>query len=106
MSGSDQNQRRFRRTQIEMKSSITQKTKFPTNCSMLGGVAAGLLAALPTIAGSENVNVNKVEHVLLISVDGMHQSDLAWYAQNFPKSTLASLLSQGVNYSNASTPYP
>src|SRR5258708_35328312 len=107
MSGSDQNQRRFRRTQIEMKSSIIQKTKFPTNCSMLGGVAAGLLAALPALAGSDNVNVNnKVAHVLLISVDGMHQSDLAWYAQNFPKSTLASLLAQRVDYSNASTPYP
>src|SRR5260370_34304000 len=99
--------RRYRRTQIEMKSSIIQKTKFPTNCSMLGGVAAGLLAAIPALAGSVYVNVNnKVAHVLLISVDGMHQSDLAWYAQNFPKSTLASLLAQGVDYSNASTPYP
>jgi len=75
---------------------------------MLGGAAAGLLLALPAIAGSDNINANtnKVEHVLLISVDGMHQSDLAWYAQNFPKSTLAALVAQGVDYSNASTPFP
>jgi type I phosphodiesterase/nucleotide pyrophosphatase len=48
----------------------------------------------------------KVKHVLLISVDGMHQSDLAWYVQTHPKSTLAELMAQGVDYSNASTPFP
>ena len=108
-----------------MKTMTTPKTLLPTDWSnnafsvfwsqdgklrrttaMLGSVAAGILLALPAMAGSENVNVTKVEHVLLISVDGMHQSDLAWYAQNFPKSTLASLLAQGVDYSNASTPFP
>ncbi|HEX6563082.1 MAG TPA: alkaline phosphatase family protein [Chthoniobacterales bacterium] len=75
----------------------------------LGGLAAGILSALPAIAGNDNINTNnttKVEHVLLISVDGMHQSDLAWYAQNFPKSTLAALMAQGIDYSNASTPFP
>src|ERR1700739_987211 len=75
----------------------------------LGGLAAGILSALPAIAGNDNINTNnttKVEHVLLISVDGMHQSDFAWYAQNFPKSTLAALMAQGIDYSNASTPFP
>ena len=47
-----------------------------------------------------------VQHVLLISVDGLHQSDLAWYVQNHPESTLAALTTQGVDYSNASTPFP
>ena len=45
-------------------------------------------------------------HVLLISVDGLHQSDLAWYVQTHAKSTLAGLVDGGVNYSNASTPFP
>ncbi|HEX3444675.1 MAG TPA: alkaline phosphatase family protein, partial [Chthoniobacterales bacterium] len=45
-------------------------------------------------------------HVLLISVDGMHQSDLAWYVQTHPSSTLAMLVARGVDYSNASTPFP
>jgi hypothetical protein len=106
MGGSDRNSQRLEES-LEMKSSMKRKTKSLTNSAMLGSAAAGVLMALPALAGSDNVNVNnKVAHVLLISVDGMHQSDLAWYAQNFPKSTLASLLAQGVDYSNASTPYP
>ena len=32
-----------------------------------------------------------IKHVLLISVDGMHQSDLDWYVQNHPDSELAKL---------------
>src|ERR1700757_3703852 len=79
-----------------------------TTTVTLGGWAAGILSALPAIAGNDNVNTNitKVGHVLLISVDGLHQSDLAWYVRAFPKSTLASLVAQGVDYSNASTPFP
>ncbi|WP_131989491.1 alkaline phosphatase family protein [Chthoniobacter flavus] len=47
-----------------------------------------------------------VNHVLLISVDGLHQSDLASYIRSHPKSTLAALAASGVNYINASTPFP
>lgn len=47
-----------------------------------------------------------VKHVLLISVDGLHQSDLAWYVQTHPGSTLAYLATKGVDYSDASTPFP
>ncbi len=47
-----------------------------------------------------------VQHVLLISVDGLHQSDLAWYVQTHPSSTLALLAARGVDFSNASTPFP
>ena len=36
----------------------------------------------------------------------MHQSDLAGYVQSHPQSTLAALAGQGVDYSNASTPFP
>ncbi len=47
-----------------------------------------------------------VSHVLLISVDGLHQQDLAWYVKNFPRSALASLAAGGVEYSDAQTPVP
>jgi hypothetical protein len=47
-----------------------------------------------------------VKHVLLISVDGMHQQDLTWYVQNHPQSVLAALDGRGVEYSNANTPFP
>ena len=45
-------------------------------------------------------------HVLLISVDGMHQSDLDWYIATHPNSTLARLTRSGSEYTNASTSNP
>jgi hypothetical protein len=35
-------------------------------------------------------------HVLLLSVDGLHQSDLAWYVDRHPSSALAKLVHRGV----------
>jgi hypothetical protein len=73
--------------------------------AFLSGAAAGILSlTLAEVARGDDLD--KVEHVLLISVDGMHQSDLAWYVQTHPKSTFAMLMAQGINYSNASTPFP
>ena len=73
------------------------------------------LIALATRAGAGSPGTGKnrliehvpqVSHVLFISVDGLHQSDLAWYVQQHPESTLAALTTQGVDYSNASAPFP
>ena len=44
--------------------------------------------------------------MLLISVDGMHQSDLDWYVANHPNSELARLATGGAEYTNAQTPDP
>jgi hypothetical protein len=46
------------------------------------------------------------KHVLLISVDGMHQSDLHWYVAHHPSSTLANLTHRGVEFTNAATSNP
>ena len=46
------------------------------------------------------------KHVLLLSVDGMHQSDLDWYVASHPGSALAKLVSAGSEFTNASTPAP
>ncbi len=46
------------------------------------------------------------KHVVLISVDGLHQNDLDWYVKNNPTSTLATLVAQGVEYNNAMTQFP
>ncbi len=47
-----------------------------------------------------------VRHVLLLSVDGLHEVDLAtWIAAN-PTSTLASLAASGVEYTDAHTTTP
>jgi hypothetical protein len=60
------------------------------------GITAGQLAG----SGSS------IKHVLLISVDGLHQSDLEWYVHTYPHSTLAMLVSGGMEYSFAQTPVP
>jgi hypothetical protein len=81
--------------------------------AILSGAVAGILLAAPAMAGDDNHHNDhhndhhkRVDHVLLISVDGLHQSDLAWYVLTHPQSTLAQLVAQGVDYSNASTPFP
>jgi Type I phosphodiesterase / nucleotide pyrophosphatase len=47
-----------------------------------------------------------IQHVLLISVDGLHQQDLAWYVHAYPDSVLAALDHRGLEYSHAATPFP
>jgi len=49
---------------------------------------------------------NHAKHVILISVDGLHQSDLETYVATHPGSTLAMLVDQGASYSDARTPFP
>ncbi|MDT7565816.1 MAG: hypothetical protein QOG76_4440 [Pseudonocardiales bacterium] len=44
--------------------------------------------------------------MLLISVDGLHQSDLAWYVAHRPRSALAALTRSGTEYPQASTSFP
>jgi Type I phosphodiesterase / nucleotide pyrophosphatase len=80
---------------------------------------AGVVAAAALVSGgaitpasaapgqtSDLAGHSPIRHVLVISVDGLHQQDLAWYVRNFPHSALASLAASGVEYSNAQTPVP
>jgi Type I phosphodiesterase / nucleotide pyrophosphatase len=71
----------------------------------LGGAAVASAATAAPGDGGHGHHEG-VQHVLLISVDGLHQQDLAWYVQNDPNSVLASLVRGGLEYSNASTPFP
>lgn len=81
----------------------TQKLRCTT--AILGASLAGLLLAAPAMAGDHDDH-DTVDHVLLVSVDGMHQSDLGWYVQTHPHSILAELMAHGIDDSNASTPFP
>src|SRR3974377_1469368 len=62
------------------------------------GIAAAVAAALavplttPSIADDGG---QAIKHVLVISVDGMHQADLDWYLKNHKNSTLAKLVGTG-----------
>src|SRR5215469_999726 len=72
-----------------------------------GAVLAGTALASASAATHQPAATSAgIRHVLLISVDGLHQQDLAWYVQNNPRSVLANLDRRGVEYSNAMTPFP
>ena len=75
----------------------------------LAGVAALAIAAAPLALSSSSAiaaSHSQIKHVLLISVDGMHQSDLDWYVAHYPHSELARLATGGAEYTNAKTADP
>jgi Type I phosphodiesterase / nucleotide pyrophosphatase len=65
----------------------------------LSAVAVGAASAAPT--GPPRHRHGSERHVLLISVDGLHQSDLQWYVAHHPNSELAKLVRGGREFSNA-----
>ena len=72
---------------------------------VLGGTTlAGAATGQPGQGGTGHSG--GIRHVLLLSVDGLHQQDLAWYVRHYPHSVLAALTAQGMEYSNAETPFP
>ncbi len=75
-------------------------------------VAAGATMVLATSAGSampasaRGQTRRAAQHVLLLSVDGMHQTDLAYYIQHHRGSALDRLVGNGAEFTNAQTPVP
>jgi hypothetical protein len=70
------------------------------------GIAAlvgGLAVAAQPVSANDGA---AAKHVLLISVDGLHQTDLAWYVKRHPSSALARLVKNGAEFTNAQTPFP
>jgi hypothetical protein len=67
-------------------------------CTLAVAAAAPASAALP--------KSHKYDHVLIISIDGLHAVDLTNYIQNHPGSTLAALAGHGIVYPNALTTGP
>ncbi|MET9489511.1 alkaline phosphatase family protein [Nocardia sp. NPDC006630] len=68
-------------------------------CAAVGLVASGCSSGSANSSGRD-------EHVLLLSVDGMHESDLTDYLAAHPDSNLGKLVGQGAHYTNAQTPIP
>ena len=80
-----------------------------SRAAVLVSAIAAIAIGVPVAAGSAHASSagsGKVSHVLLISVDGLHQSDLAWYVSTHPGSELAKLAGGGIDYTNAQTPVP
>jgi hypothetical protein len=71
-------------------------------------VVTGLIPLATTHAQSQSPQFDKAKtgHVLLLSIDGLHQSDLTSYVKAHPKIALASLVAHGTAYTHAQTPIP
>ncbi len=85
--------------------------------AVVGAIPAAAVFADPSRAhsghggdhgGDHNRHHHKasIAHVLLISVDGLHQSDIEWYVSHNPTSELAKLAGGGAQYTQAQTPIP
>jgi hypothetical protein len=66
-------------------------------------LATGVLSAATPASASHST---KAQHVIVLSIDGMHQTDLASYVAHHPGSALARLVGNGVEFSGAQTPVP
>jgi len=84
-----------------------------TAALVAAALATGLTAAPATAAhGHDNGDRHDKgdragsRHVLLLSVDGLHQADLQWYVVQHPHSALASLVRHGTEFTGARTPFP
>jgi len=81
------------------------RRSFLATCLALA-CTAGPAAALAQAAPHAHAARQHGRHVLLISVDGLHASDLARYTADHPTSALAGLSDRGTTYSNALSSFP
>ena len=68
--------------------------------------AVGLAASIGVASPAGAREGAQARHVLLLSIDGMHQTDLEWYVSQHPNSALAALVRHGVEFTNAQTQVP
>ena len=69
-------------------------------------VTAVSAAVVSLVSGPASAQAARQQHVLLLSVDGMHQADLTWWVHAHPKSALARLAARGEQFTHAQTPFP
>src|SRR5258708_1702479 len=72
---------------------------------LLAGLTAGAVPhAYSAGTDTQLLRDARIQHVLLISVDGLHSLDVARFVESHPNSAMAELAKHGITYSNASTP--
>src|ERR1700758_590148 len=88
-------------------SAMDRRAKLPIKKIRLASMIMLIMLILPLSAiHGIAAPSSKVDHVLLISVDGLHQSDLEWYVSNHPGSALAKMVNGGAEFTNAQTSDP
>ena len=90
---------------MRLRVTLTAAAAAAAASTLVAGTALTSASAATSSPGN-NDRGSGIKHVLLISVDGLHQQDLAWYVKNNPGSLLARLAGHGVEYSSALTPFP
>src|SRR5713226_6821328 len=80
--------------------------KRPFSMLLLLIALVGTTATTAAMAKTDTNGRPAAKHVLLLSVDGLHQSDLSWYVDRHPSSALAQLVRHGVEFAHAQTPFP
>lgn len=88
------------------KSSVSRWTGSLLSILVFSLSSFAQFGATPLASDIHRTFGRRPEHVLLISVDGLHAVDLANYVSSHPTSTLAFLGRHGVTYTNSSTPQP
>jgi Type I phosphodiesterase / nucleotide pyrophosphatase len=70
------------------------------------GLGLGVLALGPVVPAAAASPRSPVKHVLVLSIDGLHETDLAFYVSRHPHSALGELVADGTNYTRAQTTFP
>ena len=83
-----------------------------SNAGAVGSTVEGTTTAGQALMGSQDFRDEEAgqhveaRHVLLVSVDGLHEVDVANYIAAHPGSTFAGLVTRGIEYTDAHTPTP
>ena len=86
---------------------VGKSARFLAAASSVGLVAAAVLStSTPAPAAGRRTVTPAAQHVLVLSIDGMHQSDLAYYVHAHPDSAMAAMVHNGLQYTRAQTQVP
>ncbi|MGV4983186.1 alkaline phosphatase family protein [Streptomyces sp. NRAIS4] len=92
---------------------MSRRPAHPARSVTAAAAALAAIGALTAVAAPASAHTPAsphphpaARHVLLLSVDGLHQSDLAWYIARHPHSALTRLTTGGAEYTHAATTNP
>jgi Type I phosphodiesterase / nucleotide pyrophosphatase len=86
--------------------SLLPAHRWPLLPCIAAAASLALAFGLDSPASARRRPSRPVQHVLLLSVDGLHQSDLEYYVRTHPSSALAKLTRDGAEFAHAQTPVP